>query len=159
MAACYQDEICLMAENDQTPPLFRFFTEIGIIDQLISAKLETLLPDGLKISQFVVLNHLVRLRGKWSPARLASAFQVTRAAMTNTLSRLESRGLIKIDANPGDGRGKLVTLSPAGHEMREKCVANIEPFLADIEQAFDEQKFLVTLPFLESLRNYLDEHR
>jgi DNA-binding MarR family transcriptional regulator len=159
MATCYQDKIYLMAENDQTPPLFRFFTEIGIIDQLISAKLETLLPDGLKISQFVVLNHLVRLRGKWSPARLASAFQVTRAAMTNTLSRLESRGLVKIEADPGDGRGKLVSLSPAGQKMHEKCVAKIGPFLADIEQEFGEQKILVALPFLQAMRNYLDEHR
>ena len=148
-----------MTENDQTPPLFRFFTEIGIIEQLISAKLETLLPDGLKISQFVVLNHLVRLRGKWSPARLASAFQVTRAAMTNTLSRLESRGLIKIETDPGDGRGKLVSLSPAGKKMREKCVANIGPFVSDIEKEFGEQNILLALPFLEEMRNYLDQHR
>ena len=159
MASCYQDEICLMTENDQTPALFQFFTEIGIIEQLISTKLEALLPGGLKISQFVVLNHLVRLQGKWSPARLANAFQVTRAAMTNTLSRLESRGLIKIEADPGDGRGKLVSLSLAGQKMRGKCVANIEPFLADIEQAFGEQKILVALPFLQAMRNYMDEHR
>jgi DNA-binding MarR family transcriptional regulator len=148
-----------MTENDQTPALFRFFTEIGIIEQLISTKLEALLPDGLKISQFVVLNHLVRLQGKWSPARLADSFQVSRAAMTNTLSRLESRGLIRIETNPGDGRGKLVTLSPAGHEMRENCVGNIGPFLADIEQAFGDQEVLQALPFLEAIRHYLDEHR
>ena len=92
-----------MPEQSQDPLIFRFFTEIGIIEQLARARLERALPDGMKISQFAVLNHLVRLPGKWSPARLASAFQVTRAAMTNTLQRLESRGLIKIEADPGDG--------------------------------------------------------
>jgi DNA-binding MarR family transcriptional regulator len=148
-----------MTENDQTPPLFQFFTEIGIIEQLINTKLEALLPEGLKISQFVVLNHLVRMQGKWSPARLASAFQVTRAAMTNTLSRLESRGLIKIETDPGDGRGKLVSLSPAGQKMLKKCTDNIEPYLGDIEKEIGEQNILLALPFLEEMRNYLDQHR
>jgi DNA-binding MarR family transcriptional regulator len=72
-----------MIEKDQTPIMFQFFTEIGIIEQLIRAKLERALPDGIKISQFSVLHHLTRLQGKWSPARLANAFQVTKAAMTN----------------------------------------------------------------------------
>jgi DNA-binding MarR family transcriptional regulator len=148
-----------MTENDQTPPLFRFFTEIGIIEQLIGTKLETLLPDGLKISQFVVLNHLVRLQGKWSPVRLAKAFQVTKAAMTNTLNRLESRGLVTIEADPHDGRGKLVSLSPAGQKMHAECVSNIGPFLTDIEQEFGAQKILLALPFLEEIRDYLDGHR
>jgi DNA-binding MarR family transcriptional regulator len=126
---------------------------------LISTKLETLLPDGLKISQFVVLNHLVRLQGKWSPARLANAFQVTKAAMTNTLNRLESRGLVTIEADPHDGRGKLVSLSPAGKKVQAECVSNIEPFLTDIEQEFGAQKILLALPFLEEMRDYLDGHR
>jgi len=148
-----------MSQNHQDPPVFRFFTEIGIIEQLTRAKLERVLPEGMKISQFAVLNHLVRLPGDWSPARLASAFQVTRAAMTNTLQRLESRGLIKIEADPDDGRGKLISLCQTGRDMREKCIGSISPFLAEMEKEFGEQNFLVALPFLEELRNYLDEHR
>ena len=148
-----------MSENNQDPPMFRFFTEIGIIEQLARAKLEHALPDDMKISQFAVLNHLVRLPGSWSPARLASAFQVTKAAMTNTLQRLESRGLIKIEGDPSDGRGKLVSLNDAGRDMREQCIVNISPFLAEMEKEFSEQKFLIAMPFLEEVRNYLDVHR
>ena len=48
----------------------------------------------LKMSHFILLNHLVRLGGKWSPARLAAALQVTKAAVTNNLKRLEARGLV-----------------------------------------------------------------
>lgn len=148
-----------MPEQDQDPSMFRFFTEIGIIEQLIRAKLERALPDGLRMSHFTVLNHLVRLQGKWSPARLASAFQVTKAAMTNTLQRLESRGLVKIEADPADGRGKLVSLSRAGRTMREKCIANIGPLLGEIGQEFDDKQFRSALPFLEQVRSYLDENR
>ena len=69
-----------MVEPAEDPPAFRLFTEIGIIEQLARNRLERGLPDGLKVSQFVVLNHLVRLGGEWSPARLANAFQVTKGA-------------------------------------------------------------------------------
>ncbi len=148
-----------MSETNQDPLIFRFFTEIGIIEQLARAKLERVLPEGIKISQFTVLNHLARLHGKWSPARLAGAFQVTKAAMTNTLQRLESRDLIKIEADPSDGRGKLISLSQAGRKMREKCIANIGPLLVEMEKEFGEQKFIIALPFLEEIRSYLDEHR
>lgn len=148
-----------MAEKKQDPVLFQFFNEIGIIEQLARTKLESVLPDGLKISQFSVLNHLVRLGGEWSPARLANAFQVTKGAMTNTLQRLESRGLVKIIADPDDGRAKLVSLTPAGRDMREQCIRNTAPLLIELEAQFGEQCFSDALPLLEAIRKYLDEHR
>lgn len=148
-----------MPEKEQDPPIFQFFTEIGIIEQLARAKLERELPDGLKMSQFIVLNHLVRLQGKWSPARLASAFQVTKAAITNTLQRLESRGLVNIEADPSDGRGKLVSLTAVGRDMRETCIRNVGPLLVELEQEFGEQDFLMVLPFLQRVRNFLDDSR
>lgn len=148
-----------MPEQNHGPVLFRFFTEIGIIEQLARAKIEGVLPEGIKISQFAVLNHLARLQGKWSPARLASAFQVTKAAMTNTLQRLESRKLIKIEDDPNDGRAKLVSLSKAGQTMRNNCLENIGPVLAELEVEIGLQKISTALPVLEEVREYLDEHR
>ncbi len=114
------------------PALWRLFTEVGIIEQLARHKLESSMPEGLKISQFGVLNHLVRLGGTWSPVRLASAFQVTKAAMTNTVGRLEKRGLVEVVADPDDGRGKLVSITDAGRDMRERCIKSVGPFMADL---------------------------
>lgn len=149
----------LLTHKDNTPLLFQFFTEIGIIEQLSRAKLESVLPDGLKISQFTVLNHLVRLEGNWNPARLASALQVTKAAMTNTLQRLESRGLVLIKPDPQDGRGKLVSLTSAGKDTREECIHRIEPLLIQMEKVFSHEKFLGALPFLQAVRSFLDDRR
>ncbi len=143
----------------EDPMLFRFFNEIGIIEQLARARLESVMPDGLKISQFGVLSHLLRLGDESSPARLANAFQVTKGAMTNTLHRLESRGLVKITADPNDGRAKLVSLTHAGRNMREQCIRNIEPMLLELQARFGEDFFSTTLPRLEKVRKYLDEHR
>ena len=40
---------------------FQMFNEIGIISQLSSNRLERVLPEGMSIAQFSLLNHLVRL--------------------------------------------------------------------------------------------------
>jgi DNA-binding MarR family transcriptional regulator len=148
-----------MVDPSEDPLAFRLFTEIGVIEQLARNRLERGLPDGLKVSQFVVLNHLVRLGGEWSPARLASAFQVTKGAMTNTLQRLEIRALVRIVADPRDGRAKLVTITDAGRDMRADCVASVSPFLADLSQALSDQDLAKALPVLEKIRKFLDAQR
>lgn len=148
-----------MTKKAQDPLLFQFLNQVGIIDQLARAKLDSVLPDGLKISQFIVLNHLVRVDGDSSPARLANAFQVTKGAMTNTLQRLGSRGLVALAPDPHDGRGKLVKLTAAGREMREKCLRSVDPFLINLEEKFGEKRFARALPLLEEVRKYLDNHR
>lgn len=148
-----------MTKKAEDSLLFRFFNEVGIIDQLVRAEVESVLPDGLKMSQFIVLNHLVRLGGSRSPARLANAFQVTKGAMTNTLQRLESRGLVKVIPDPHDGRGKLISLTAKGRNMRKQCLLSINPLLLDLEAKFGGKHFKKALPLLEDVRKYLDEHR
>lgn len=152
-----------MAEPTESQPgdplAFRLFTEIGIIEQLARNQLEREMPDGLKVSQFGVLNHLERLGGEWSPARLASAFQVTKGAMTNTLQRLEKRGLVKVAADPRDGRAKLVSITKAGQKMRVRCVDSVSPLLADLSKELPDKEFASALSVLEKVRKYLDSHR
>lgn len=148
-----------MSETNQDPELFLFFTEIGIIEQLARTRLESVLPDNMRMSHFVLLNHLLRLGGKWSPARLAAALQVTRAAITNTLKRLERDGLVEVEVDPADGRGKLVVLTRAGKSRRDACVDSIKPLLAELQDRFGNEMFADTLPVLRDLRIYLDRHR
>jgi DNA-binding MarR family transcriptional regulator len=147
-------------KNQPEDPLaFRLFVEIGIIEQLARNQLERGLPDGLKVSQFGLLNHLERLGGEWSPARLANAFQVTKGAMTNTLQRLEKRGLVQVLANPRDGRGKLVSITNAGRKMRVRCVESVSPLLVDLSRELPSKDFALALSLLEKVRKYLDSHR
>ncbi|MFT4652437.1 MAG: DNA-binding MarR family transcriptional regulator [Kangiellaceae bacterium] len=67
--------------------IFQVLIEIGIIYQLSNTLLEKSLCIGIKASQFKVLNHLVRLGDGTTPAEFAKAFNVTKAAMTNTINR------------------------------------------------------------------------
>jgi len=51
--------------------VFAVLNEVGIIHQLSSSALLKVLPDGLQIAHFSVLNHMARLGDGWTPVRLA----------------------------------------------------------------------------------------
>ena len=139
--------------------LFLLLNEIGIISQLSGARLDRLLPHGLTLAQFGVLNHLVWLDGDWSPARLAAAFQVTKGTMTSTLQRLASKGFIEIRKDPADGRAKIVTLTAAGRDAREAALSAAGPGLGDLEEALSAEEVEAVIPALQKLRIWLDMHR
>jgi len=135
------------------------FNEIGIIEQLARNRFERVMPDGMTLSQFSVLNHFVRLGGEKSPNRLARAFQVTKGTMTSTLQRLEARGCVAIRPDPSDGRGKLVTITPDGRAMRDACITALGPQIAEVERALGVDGFAAALPWLRDLRRYLGAAR
>jgi DNA-binding MarR family transcriptional regulator len=149
----------LMIKQNDDPGIFAFFNEIGIIAQLSQTSLERNLPDGLKMAHFVVLNHFARLGGERSPAELAEAMQVTRGAMTNTVRKLQIRGLIDVQPDLQDVRGKRVRLTEEGLEVRNEAIAAIGPMLKDIERQFGAGAFETVLPLLQALPKFLDTAR
>ncbi len=148
-----------MDQDTRRQGLFALFNEIGIIEQLAVTEFNRRLPDGLHVSHFAVINHLVRLGDGRTPARLAQAFQVTKPTMTNTLSKLSQRGLIEVRDNPEDGRSKLVFLMPAGQAFRDEAIATLYPMLDRMAERLDLEALLAILPQLRALRVYLDENR
>jgi len=141
------------------PTLFTFFNEIGIIDQLARTAFERVLPKGMTVPQFSVLNHFVRLGGPRTPAQLASSFQVSRATMTNTLKRLDEAGLIVSHRDPNDGRSKQIDITQTGREMRERSVANLMPLLAEMARRLDVRSLAEVIPTLQAARIELDNSR
>jgi DNA-binding MarR family transcriptional regulator len=141
------------------PIAFRVLNEIGIIDQLGTTLFERSMPHGLTLPQFVVLNHFVRLGGDRSPHDLATAMQVTKATMTSTLHRLEAKGFITSSPDPKDGRGKRIAITDRGRSARDESIKAIEQDLIDMEAAIGREQFQAAIPFLVSLRTFLDRRR
>lgn len=142
------------------PLAFQLFTEIRIIDQLGGAAFERALPAGLTRAQFGVLQHLTRrARPSQSPGTIAAAMQVSRATMTSTLGRLAKRGLVAIEDDPADGRGKQVRLTDAGETMRQACIAAVMPLLPLVGQALTAAEQDQLLGLLRKLREVLDTAR
>lgn len=144
--------------SDTDPPIFALLNEIGIIEQLARNRFERLQPDGLRLPHFAVLNHLVRLGDGRGPAQIARAFELTKAAMTNTLQRLEARGLVRIEADAGDGRAKRVFLTPEGRARRDAAVAAAAADLAPLVNGLGMTPEAL-LPGLRALRTGLDRAR
>jgi len=145
---------------DLTMIAYTFFNEIAIIDQLGRNRFERVLPEGLSVAGFSLLNHFVRLdKDQDTPSHLAKAFQVTKGAMTNTLHRLDALGLITIVADPNDGRGKLVSITPAGRTAREDAIARLAPSLQQLAGLIDPQELADLVPTLMKLRAILDANR
>ena len=139
--------------------LFEFFNEIGIINQLSSTRFERVLPDGLSLAQFSVLNNFARLGGTRTPAQLADAFQVTKGAMTNTLKKLAARGCIDIHPDPTDGRSKIISVTKAGLALRDTAIQAALTELKDMSALVDAEWVARVLPQLREVRSALDKAR
>jgi DNA-binding MarR family transcriptional regulator len=128
------------------------FSEILTVDQLARNNVAKVLPRGMELSHFSVLNHLARSQTEKSPAQLARTFHLTRGAMTNTLRKLEAAGYIHIRPDWDDARHKMVTISPAGRKARDAAVAAIAPIIAEAVDEVGPEKVRAILPVLRALR-------
>ncbi len=149
----------LNANPPDDPILFTFFNEVGIIEQLSRNAFERMMPNGMTVPQFSVLNHFVRLGGPKTPAQLASAFQVNRATMTNTLKRLKERGFISAARDERDGRSKQIDITDAGRKARDEAVKAVAPLLEDFASRMPMDRLKAILPVLQAVRADLDAER
>ncbi|MEM7544837.1 MAG: MarR family transcriptional regulator [Pseudomonadota bacterium] len=137
------------------PITFTVLNEIRAVEQLARQRLGRALPEGLEPAHFAVLNHFSHLGGEKSPAQLARVFQLTKAAMTNTVSRLEAAGYVRVRADERDGRRKLVSLTEAGLQVRNQAIETLSPIFSDITQGVGAEKLRNALPALRDLRLFL----
>ena len=148
------------SRNPPTDPLgFLIFNEIGIIEQLARNRFESVMPHGMALAQFIMLNHLVRMGDGKNPADIARALQLARGAVTNTVQRLEARGFLRVEADPLDGRGKRIFLTDAGRQARKQAVAALVPLIATLEAEIGREAFDAMLPHLQALRAWLDREK
>ena len=144
--------------TDETNALaVTLFSEILTADQLLRNRLSRVLPKGMEISHFSVLNHLAYAANERTPAQLASAFHVTRGAMTNTLNKLEWAGYIHIRPDWDDARRKMVAISPAGRQARDQAIASISPLINEVVGQLGQDRARSTLPVLRDLRIKLEQ--
>lgn len=146
-----------MAE-DKNALAVALLSEILTADQLLRSRLGRVLPKGMEISHFSVLNHLVFVGGERTPAQLASTFHVTRGAMTNTLAKLEWAGYIHIRPDWDDARRKMVAISPAGRQARDQAISSISPIINEMVGELGLERVRTTLPVLRDLRIKLEEN-
>ena len=132
------------------------FSEVLGADQMLRSRLSKVLPKGMEISHFAVLNNLAWRGAERSPAQLAEMFHVTRGAMTNTLTKLEWAGYIHIRPDWDDARRKKVAISPAGRQARDAALSSIAPMITKVVEDLGEEKVRAALPILRELRTQMN---
>ena len=132
------------------------FGELFMADQLARSRISRVLPRGMQLSHFSVLNHLARVNDERTPAQLARSFHVTRGAMTNTLTKLEWAGHVHIRPDWEDARQKFVAISPSGRAARDSAVASVVPLIAEVVQTIGADKVRALLSVLRELRISLE---
>jgi len=133
------------------------FGELFMADQLARNRISKVLPRGMQLSHFSVLNHLARINDERTPAQLAKAFHVTRGAMTNTLTKLEWAGHIHIRPDWEDARQKFVAISPSGRAARDSAVATVVPLIGEVVQGLGAERVRALLSVLRELRVKLED--
>jgi len=132
------------------------FGELFMADQLARNRISGVLPRGMELSHFGVLNHLARLNEERTPAQLAASFHVTRGAMTNTLNKLEVAGHIHIRPDWDDARRKCVAISPSGRAARDAAVQTVAPLIGEFVSDLGADRVRSLLPILRELRTRLE---
>jgi DNA-binding MarR family transcriptional regulator len=132
------------------------FGELFMADQLARNRVSKVLPKGMELSHFSVLNHLAGINEERTPAQLARSFHVTRGAMTNTLTKLEWAGHIHIRPDWDDARRKFIGISPSGRAARDLAVLAIAPLIGEVVQALGADRVRAVLPVLREMRTRLE---
>ncbi|MDG2474610.1 MAG: MarR family winged helix-turn-helix transcriptional regulator [Paracoccaceae bacterium] len=145
-----------MSKPINDPLAVSLFSEISAIDHLFKIQLSKSLPIGMKLSQFAILNHIATLDGEKTPVQLARSFNLTKGAITNTLTKLSAMGYIHTRPDWDDARSKLISISTAGKNARNRAVDSIEPILGNLMKVMGAEKTKSIIPFLRDLRIILN---
>lgn len=124
-------------------------------DQLARSHISKALPKGMELSHFSVLNLLASVSEHRTPAQLAKSLNLTRGALTNTLSKLEWAGYIHVSPDWDDARRKQIVISPAGQRAREAALSAITPIMSQVVDRIGAEKVKSALPVIREIRRSL----
>ena len=87
-------------------------------DRFHRAAVEAQVPKlGVHRSQHIILMYLARAETPPTQCELAKIFEISAAAVTVTLQKLEKAGLVERSPQEGDGRANVIRVTEKGREM------------------------------------------
>lgn len=146
-----------MAPSLQDRPDVAVFNEIGIIEHMIRLSVTEHLPPGMTYAHFELLGHFDRMGDGQTPAELARDMMLSKAAVTNILQKMEALGMVAVLADVSDKRKKRVRLTKTGQDRYHQVLKDMRWKLEALREGFTEGEFKAALPFLRSLRTFLEE--
>jgi DNA-binding MarR family transcriptional regulator len=121
-------------------------TTVMRVQQLILARVEDILkPYGLAFAAYEALRLLAFTRtGSLPMGKMGERLMVHPAAVTNAISRLEQRGLVRRQMSPDDRRVVLAVITPAGLALTDEATAALNQASFGLTGLTQEQAAQVT---------------
>jgi DNA-binding MarR family transcriptional regulator len=121
-------------------------TSVMRVQQLLLSRVEdTLKPYGLTFAAYEALQLLAFTRsGSLPMGKMGERLMVHPAAVTNAISRLEQRGLVRREMSPDDRRVVLATITPAGHALADEATAALNQAAFGMPSLTEDQAAQVT---------------
>ena len=156
----HNDEAELEGEAVREPG-FRVLNWIAIIEQLSTTLANhTLAPAGLALPQFILLNQFSHRpeEGRTITA-IARALQRPQPGVSKTVAKLIERGYLAWQANPADGRSKLLMLSAAGRRAHARAVGLLGAEMAAALAGWNKAEVQALFDQLDRLKIWFDDNR
>jgi len=145
--------------SDPLRPVLTLFAAVSAAHHAAQRLLEARLPDGYSPPQFAVLERLARLGEGQTPISIADAFGWPKTTMSHTVAVLESRGLVRLEPNPRDGRSKCLWLTPKGRTLATLGRTAVEADLARVGELAETAEVEQLAADLLSLAARLSDQR
>ena len=108
-------------------------------------------PFGVTPQQFALLAFLWRQDGL-SQAELSDKTEVDRTTLSGLIDRLQKLGMVERCRHPGDRRGWLVRLTPAGRALEAKLVPVALQVRERLTANLDDREYRTLCQLLNKLR-------
>jgi DNA-binding MarR family transcriptional regulator len=118
---------------------------------------ERLLGDLLDPAQVDTLDLVVESEGR-RMSELAEALRVDASTATRAVDRLVDAGIVERVAAPGDGRGVVVVVSPAGRALHDELSARRRTMLLEVLDDFSQADRARLAELLERLVAGVDRY-
>jgi DNA-binding MarR family transcriptional regulator len=118
---------------------------------------ERLLGDLLDPAQVDTLDLIVESDGR-RMSELAEALRVDASTATRAVARLVDAGIVERVAAPGDGRGVVVVVSPAGRALHDELSARRRTMLLEVLDDFSKADRARLADLLERLVAGVDRY-
>ena len=102
--------------------LFDLYRNAARLSRSMVGLADRVLPDGVAMSRFELLDHLASENPSVSPLQLAEGLNLTPAAVTHLLKHLQRSGWLEITPDPDDGRAKRILLTDEGRTKHRECM-------------------------------------
>jgi MarR family transcriptional regulator, organic hydroperoxide resistance regulator len=112
---------------------------------------------GLTIPQFEVLSAIAELGARATPVLIAQRMLVTKGNITGLLKRLSDQGLIRLLANPDDGRSQLCLLTGAASKTLAVAQQASAAFIAEQLAPFSDAELISTEAQMIRMRLHLEQ--